>query len=147
MHLLHTLTWYSKWIGLVRLIQEGFVTAVSWNCVVIVAKWRRGYSLLSLIAVVLEARRAATHARLTRLSRTRPNHTLKVAHFRLITAHVIEWFLILESFALWESKFIFLSLHLEHTLLLHSNSIVNHDFCSSPSQLTNYVFLLFQLWK
>ena len=128
MHLLHTLTWYSKSVGLIWLVQERFVTAVSWYCVVIVAKWRRCYSLLPLIAVVLEAWRAATHARPTRLSRTSSNHTLKVAHFRFITAHMIGWFLFCESFALRESEFIFLCLHLKHTFLLHSNSIVDHYF-------------------
>ena len=119
MHLLHTLTWYSKCVGLVWLVQEGFVTAISRYCVVIVAKWRRSYSLLTLIAVVLEARRAATHSRSTRLSRTRPNHTLKVTHFRLITALVIYRFLLWESLTLWESKFVFLILHLEHTFFLY----------------------------
>ena len=146
MHLLHTLTWYSECVGLVWLVQERFVTAISWYCVVIVAKWRRCYSLLPLIAVVLEAWRAATHARPTRLSRTRPDHTLKVTHFRFITAHVIDCFLLIESSALWESEFIFLCLHLEHTFLLHSNSIVDHDFVAllNLSQFLSFYFFSYE---
>ena len=145
MHLLHTLAWYTKCVGLVRLVQEGFVTAVSRYCVVIVAKWWRSYSLLTLIAVVLEAGRAATHSRSTRLSRTRPNNTLKVTHFRLITAHVIDRFLLCKSLSLWESKFIFLIWHLKHTFFLYYNSIVYHDFCSSRFRLCLFPFSVMKI--